>query len=85
MPFSLVVIFWSYMTVKFVMQGYNSKYATRERHLQSMEAKHVMDSNPEKLMDNLNEKMSSWNELKLDGWKPLDEEQQPTEVQKFTR
>lgn len=67
------------------MQGYSSKYATGESHLQEMEANHVMDSHPEKLMDDLNEKISSSNELKFDGWKPLVEEQQPSEMRKLTR
>nr|GMC71155.1 Pre-mRNA-processing factor like [Ipomoea batatas] len=65
--------------------GYSSKYATGESHLQEMEANHVMDSHPEKLMDDLNEKISSSNELKFDGWKPLVEEQQPSEMRKLTR
>ncbi|XP_031103424.1 uncharacterized protein LOC116007007 isoform X1 [Ipomoea triloba] len=65
--------------------GYCSEYATGESHLQDMEANHVMDSHPEKLMDDLNEKISSSNELKFDGWKPLVEEQQPSEMRKHTR
>ncbi|VFQ78877.1 unnamed protein product [Cuscuta campestris] len=63
----------------------DSKYATSEIDLQAGETKHALDSHHEKAMYNLNEKKSAQIELNSDGWKHLDEEQNPSEIQKDTR